>query len=651
MMKRAYSLLQVKAFDEDKRELTGIATTPSTDSYGDVVEPKGAEFDLPIPFLWQHNSSQPIGHVTKATVKNDGIEVTVKLVKTDEPGTLKNRLDEAWQSIKLGLVRGLSIGFRSIEHTFIEGTHGIHFIKWMWLELSAVTIPANSDASITAIKSIDREIRGVASPSDKAAPGQTHKTVKLNKSAGASAKKVTLKPKEADVNIQDQIKEWTSKRAATVAAIANLVEKAVETGETLDAEQREKHDELKSEVKAIDDHLEVLKGLESLQAAQAKPVETVQKQTGPTVIVKNHKDKEEDFQGQNFVRRVIARTASYLSQGEFSPGQIAEQRWGKTNPQLVQVIKAGVAGGASNISDAWGSELVQADGRYTGDFIEYLSQMTVFDKLPLRDVPAHVTIKGQDGVATGYWVGESKAIPVSAQDFTDVTLTPSKVGAISVISKELIMHSSPSAEQLVRDGLVTAAAQRIDATFLGTSPASGATPAGMLNGVIGLVSAGTDGDSVRQDIRALIAKFQEVYNASGLYWVMNTNLETGVALMKNALGVAEFPEMASGNLFRYPFVTGDNVGANHLILLKPSDIYKIGDGGIQVSVSDQATIEQDSAPAGDAENPTAASATLSSMFQTENVALKVVRTMNFAKRRASAVQYIEDADYNAVTSS
>lgn len=158
MLKRAHSLLEIKSFDEEKRELTGIATTPSVDSYGDIVEPKGAEFKLPLPLLWQHDASSPIGQVTKARVTKEGIEVVVKLAQTDEPGTLKDRLDEAWQSIKLGLVRGLSIGFRSLEHTYMEATGGFRFLKWMWLELSAVTIPANADASITAIKSADRAL-------------------------------------------------------------------------------------------------------------------------------------------------------------------------------------------------------------------------------------------------------------------------------------------------------------------------------------------------------------------------------------------------------------------------------------------------------------------------------------------------------------
>lgn len=170
MLKRAYSLLEVKAFDEEKRELTGVATTPTTDRYGDVVEPKGAQFDLPIPLLWQHDSMQPIGHVTKAKVTNAGIEVTANLAKTNEPGTLKDRLDEAWQSIKLGLVRGLSIGFKPIEYSYLENG-GIHFQTWSWLELSTVTIPANAEASIQTIKSIDTRLR--------AASGHRHGVVTL----------------------------------------------------------------------------------------------------------------------------------------------------------------------------------------------------------------------------------------------------------------------------------------------------------------------------------------------------------------------------------------------------------------------------------------------------------------------------------------
>lgn len=161
-MKRAYSVLTVKAMDDDKREITGIATTPTPDRVGDIVEPKGATFDLPIPLLWQHDSRQPIGHVTKAKVTDSGIEVVASMVKIDEPGKLKDRLDEAWQSIKSGLVRGFSIGFKDIEYSRIGDTYSYRYLKWLWLELSVVTIPANGDCSIEGIKSADQLVRRAA---------------------------------------------------------------------------------------------------------------------------------------------------------------------------------------------------------------------------------------------------------------------------------------------------------------------------------------------------------------------------------------------------------------------------------------------------------------------------------------------------------
>src|SRR5262252_1250192 len=153
MLNRAYSLLAIKRVNEETRTITGDATTATTDRMGDVVEPAGAQFKLPLPFLWQHDSGAPIGHVTEAKGTKDGIEIVAKLARVAEPGRLQERLDEAWQSIKGGLVQGLSIGFKAIEHSRLE-SGGIHFLKWLWLETSAVTIPANSDASITTIRSV-----------------------------------------------------------------------------------------------------------------------------------------------------------------------------------------------------------------------------------------------------------------------------------------------------------------------------------------------------------------------------------------------------------------------------------------------------------------------------------------------------------------
>jgi HK97 family phage prohead protease len=156
-IKRAWSTMTIKAVDDEKRIIEGIATTPSTDRYGDIVQPKGAKFTLPFPFLWQHDSHQPIGHVVDAKVTDAGIWIQVQLANVLEPGKLKDRLDEAWQSIKSGLVRGLSIGFMPIKSLDIENSWAQEYVEWDWLETSAVTIPANVDGSITSVKSVDKK--------------------------------------------------------------------------------------------------------------------------------------------------------------------------------------------------------------------------------------------------------------------------------------------------------------------------------------------------------------------------------------------------------------------------------------------------------------------------------------------------------------
>ena len=60
-MNRAYSFLEIKAVDDEKMVITGIATSPQVDRVGDVIEPLGVKFQNPLPLLWQHDHEKPIG--------------------------------------------------------------------------------------------------------------------------------------------------------------------------------------------------------------------------------------------------------------------------------------------------------------------------------------------------------------------------------------------------------------------------------------------------------------------------------------------------------------------------------------------------------------------------------------------------------------
>jgi uncharacterized protein len=179
MTSRAYSLLEIKAVDDELRTITGIASTPTPDRMADVVLPEGAVFTLPIPLLWQHRSDAPIGNVIKAKVTKKGIEIVAEIAKG-----VSDEIDRAWALIKSGLVRGLSIGFRGLDTEQIPNSWGVIYQKWEWLELSAVTIPANADATITSIKQFDigapaAEIPEIPQNEALAATGKTARIVRL----------------------------------------------------------------------------------------------------------------------------------------------------------------------------------------------------------------------------------------------------------------------------------------------------------------------------------------------------------------------------------------------------------------------------------------------------------------------------------------
>lgn len=163
---RAYSVLNIKAVDEDQRTISGIATTPETDRMGDIVNPLGAKFANELPLLWQHNHEQPVGIAKFGKPTKNGIPFTATVAAIADPGPLKDLVDMAWQAVKAKLVRGVSIGFRALKYSFMDDG-GIEFDETEIYELSLVTIPANASATIQTVKAMDtgsRKNRGAGIP-------------------------------------------------------------------------------------------------------------------------------------------------------------------------------------------------------------------------------------------------------------------------------------------------------------------------------------------------------------------------------------------------------------------------------------------------------------------------------------------------------
>lgn len=458
--------------------------------------------------------------------------------------------------------------------------------------------------------------------------------------------------------------------AARLAEIAGLVE--AETRTLTEAEVAESVT-LEAEDLAAANTERFLNRMLERATAQLEPVAqrkagsaiTINKKkvAAPTVLTHTTQAQRngDKFKGESWIKMVRAQinVARQLKQGitESAAAYAARQYPGR--PELAQLIAMGATGfraaneiaAAGTQSGDWGHELKELDSQFTGDFIEFLYSKTVFDQVGFRDIPGNVTIKGQDGAATGYFVGEHKAIPMSAQDYSEVTLGKLKAAALCTVSNELLDNSAPSAYQLLLDAIVEAIAQKVDGlAWSNTAVSAGVAPAGLLNGVSGTASAGGTLADLYADISTLISAFITNKNTTGLKFVSNKIVATQIGLLLSDLtGLPVFPDITEdgGTLHKKPYLTGDNITAEQLILLKPSEIYKIGDSGVKVAISTDATLEMASDPtgAGDA-TPAAQSKQMVSMFQNEMTAIKVVRDINWAKRRSHAVQMISNADYD-----
>ena len=155
-VKQGAALLDIKSL-EDKGQFEGYASTfgGEPDSYGAIIAPgafsdslaaHAARGTMPKMF-WQHDPREPIGKWVSAAEDGKGLLVTGQL----NMGVQRAR--EAYELLKAGDIDGLSIGYRIRGYEVDEG-RGIWTLTKLDLhEVSIVSIGANENATIAAVKS------------------------------------------------------------------------------------------------------------------------------------------------------------------------------------------------------------------------------------------------------------------------------------------------------------------------------------------------------------------------------------------------------------------------------------------------------------------------------------------------------------------
>ncbi|OEO30902.1 phage capsid protein [Devosia insulae DS-56] len=330
--------------------------------------------------------------------------------------------------------------------------------------------------------------------------------------------------------------------------------------------------------------------------------------------------------------------------------EIAKHRY-PNERRVITSLKAAMGAGTTT-NPTWSAPLVDSYQRFAGDFVEFLRPQTIIGQFgagsipSLRRIPFNVSIPAQTSGGEGYWVGEGKPKPLTKFDFSEITLGFAKVANIAVLTNELIRFSNPDAELIVRDQLAAALIARLDTDFVNPAKAAVAnvSPASIINGVTPIASSGADIEAVDTDIKALVATYLAAnVSITGAVFIMRATTAFSLSLMKNVLGQKAFPEISltGGSFYGLPAIVSDYVPEGTVILANTREIYLADDGQVMVDASGEASLEMSDAPTNDA--TTGQGASLVSMFQTNSVAIRAERYINWAKRRTNAVAVLTGA--------
>jgi HK97 family phage major capsid protein/HK97 family phage prohead protease len=658
-MNRAYSILTVKAVQEDQRIIRGTATTPAPDRVGDIVEPMGVKFKNPMPLLHQHDTSAPVGTVKFDKPTKSGITFEARIPKIDEPGLLKDRVDLAWAEVKAGLVPAVSIGFRALEFNRMDDG-GLRFVETEVMELSLVTVPANADCTISMIKSLDTAQRAATGHTlngeDRTTPPAPGKSKTSTLPVKAQERKQTMKK-----SIAEQISAFSATREAKSADMDVIMDTAAEKGETLDADGKEKYDTLLSEVKEIDDHIVRLKAAEERSKAAAVPV--VGSSSSQAAVVRGGSRRHHAACASQGLRlRPSARCPLHGAEENIPAYQIAESKgWGDEISAVLKmpshVLKSAIAAG--NTTDStWAGPLVTYNNLQE-EFIELLRPNALISKIPgLRRVPFNIKVPRETATMTAYWVGQGSPKPVSKGALDTVTLDFAKIAGITYQTQELLRFSRPNSEGIMVNSLTKAIQYLMDRDFLDPSKAvaTGVSPASITNGSTSITATGITSDAFRADFgNALSLYSQANYSLDSLVIAMTQTQALRLSLMRTDFNNKLFPDVNKdgGSIEGIPVVTSENIVANGgspadgalIAFINASDILLADDGAVDVDISTEASIQTDSAP----DSPQTTSTVLVSLWQQNLVGIRCERYINWAKARSDSVIYITGGNYSTAS--
>ena len=442
--------LEVREVEKEDRtlEFPFSSEEPVTRYFGpEILEHKAANWDLKrlndsAPLLYNHNFDRPIGVVQKAW-----IDETAKRGYAKVRFSKEEFASSIYRDIKDGIIRGISFGYvvKDMEQRGEE----------FWAtsiepyELSVAVVAADPTVGINRSK-------------DNTAPLETTSNMSKEERSDVSAssdapvnsvvESMTANPKEtlevrSEVDTQKVIKAERSRiqEIQTVAAKYNLQD----LGETYIKEERS-IDEFNKAV------LREWKPEAIAPKADATDIGLTQAETRSFSVL-----RAIDYLANPGSAAKREAAAFEIEASEAAAAKLGRASRGITIPN--EVFRRDM----QTSPDTAGGNLVATE--LSSDFISLLKNASVLAQTGstiLTGLSGNISIPRQGSQQTSYWVGEGSNVTESDMTIEQVNMTPRTIGAMTDISRKLLIQSSLDVESLVRSSLASSVALEIDRAAL-----------------------------------------------------------------------------------------------------------------------------------------------------------------------------------------
>lgn len=261
------------------------------------------------------------------------------------------------------------------------------------------------------------------------------------------------------------------KRAAKREAIAAIVATAQTENRDLTETETRTFDEGRDEVRSLDAQIsraeflaederraagETIRGDAALEVRDQSITQTLRYKIDPSSLTREERAKVEREQ------EFLEHRQGAKAKGVLLALETLETRATQTT-----------ANSAAVVPDSFRPDLFTS--ALTASTVMQLMGATV-----LTGLTGNVVIPRETGSPNVGWVNEDQALPTGNAGFDSISLTPHHVGAITELSRQLLMQNSPAVDGIIRQMLIRDIGLEIDRAALNGS-GTGAEPLGLLN--------------------------------------------------------------------------------------------------------------------------------------------------------------------------